>query len=384
VFSQNAAQLYAELTEAEAVAMLRQLLCIDIDKASLSQVSQAVALEYAPSNQSAVSDAVSTVQEIIADDCALAEREPSAVLGPDGESCVGKGFLDQRLEELDARADRDSVIQNAIDGKLEGVESKEVAKTVAYSLADGTGIPDLKKELSANGKSGGGAKTFEAKIGAVFQQGFSDGGLPLLSGGGIARLPGTTKYTGTVGKIDQFDPQFAQFTESHGIYNADQIVFLGDGASWIWNMQKRLFPNAICIIDFYHATEHLNEIVDLLPLFGPGIREKFRQECHRLLKLGDIDKLASLIREKARLSKNKAEEIAKRLAYFTENAAKMRYGLFRAAGLFIGSGVIEAACKTIVGKRMKNAGMHWSKKNAEGVIALRCAINSGEFGAQAA
>ena len=68
------------------------------------------------------------------------------------------------------------------------------------------------------------------------------------------------------------------------------------------------------------------------------------------------------------------------LLYFTENSDKMRYGLFRAAGLFIGSGVIEAACKTIVGKRMKNAGMHWSKKNAEGVIALRCAINSDDFG----
>ncbi len=57
----------------------------------------------------------------------------------------------------------------------------------------------------------------------------------------------------------------------------------------------------------------------------------------------------------------------------------MRYGLFKAAGLFIGSGVIEAACKTIVGKRMKNAGMHWSKKNAQGLIALRCAIYSGNF-----
>ncbi len=96
-----------------------------------------------------------------------------------------------------------------------------------------------------------------------------------------------------------------------------------------------------------------------------------------MLELGEISKLESLIRGKTNPSNE--VEISKRLTYFTDNSDKMRYGLFRAAGLFIGSGVIEAACKTIVGKRMKNAGMHWSKKNAEGVITLRCAIYSGNF-----
>jgi hypothetical protein len=84
-----------------------------------------------------------------------------------------------------------------------------------------------------------------------------------------------------------------------------------------------------------------------------------------------------LLRGKANQSNEKTVE--KKLAYFERNTDRMRYGLFRAVGLFIGSGVMEAACKTIVGKRLKNAGMYWSKKNAKSVIALRCAICSNEF-----
>lgn len=199
----------------------------------------------------------------------------------------------------------------------------------------------------------------------------------MLEKGNIIRQSNTTKYTGTTNKIDMFDPQFAQFVESQGINGADQVVFLGDGATWIWNMQKRQCPNAICIIDFFHATEHLNGTIGELRFHSAEKREEFRAECYRLLELGEIGQLASIINGKANTAN--AEKISDCLSYFTENAEKMRYGLFRAAGLFIGSGVIEAACKTIVGKRMKNTGMHWSKKNAEGMIALRCAINSGEF-----
>jgi len=201
--------------------------------------------------------------------------------------------------------------------------------------------------------------------------------IPILNGGEIYRQPYTTKYIGTVGKIDQFTQKFTEFAKIHGINNHTDVVFMGDGAHWIWNLLNKLCPHAICIIDFYHSTENLNKIVDMLRFHSADKRETFRNECHHLLELGEIGQLEILIKSKTNSSN--AKSIDKSLAYFTDNADKMRYGLFRAAGLFIGSGVIEAACKTIVGKRMKNAGMHWSKKNAEGVIALRCAIYSGEF-----
>jgi hypothetical protein len=309
---------------------------------------------------------------------ALAERAKAAMIevGEVSERGNGTGFLAQRLEALDADPNRDSIIKAAIEGKLEGVESGVPQKSVLYVGNDGTGVPGLANELAPEGKNGGKSKTFEAKIGCTFRQDYSEDGLPILNNGDVKRAEGTTKYIGTTGKIEVFGPMLAMFLMLQGFLDACQIVFLGDGASWIWKLQQLLCPNAICIIDFFHAAENLNKIIDMLKIYGLKL-ETFRKECMRLLELGDITKLASRISEMAPPS-NK-EEIVKKLAYFTENADKMRYGLFRAAGLFIGSGVVEAACKTIVGNRMTNAGMHWSKKNAEGVIALRCAIQSDEY-----
>ena len=364
VFSHNTASLYAELTEKSAAETLERLLGIKIEKATLSNISQSVASKYIMAEQ--------TEGEKQAD-------EQTGSTSADGNAYEPRfGFISDRLHEIDVHPNRDSIIQDAIDGKLIASASSAVKQTVIYALADGTGVPGLKKELSSNGKGEGGAKTFEAKIGSVFQQGFDDDGLPILSNNNIFRLPGTTKYTGTVNKIDQFSPQFTRFAAENGVNgSARQVVFLADGAAWLWKMQERLCPNAICIIDFYHASEHLDEMINKLSFLNPDERQLFRKERRHLLELGEIKKLESQIFSK--VSSENKDDIGKCLAYFTENADKMRYGLFKAAGLFIGSGVIEAACKTIVGKRMKNTGMHWSKKNAEGVIALRCAIYSGTF-----
>ncbi len=368
VFSHNTASLYAELTEKSAVATLERLLGIKIEKATLSNISQSVASKYIMAEQTEGEKQT--------------EEQTGSTSANDGADCNADeprlGFISGRLNEIDVHPNRDSIIQDAINGKLIASAGSAVKQTVIYALADGTGVPGLKKELSSNGKGEGGAKTFEAKIGSVFQQGFDDDGLPILSNNNIFRLPGTTKYTGTVNKIDQFSPQFTRFAEENGVNgSAQQVVFLADGAAWLWKMQERLCPNAICIIDFYHASEHLDAMINKLSFQNPDERQLFGKECRHLLELGDIEKLETQIY--CKVSSENKEYIGKCLAYFTENADKMRYGLFKATGLFIGSGVIEAACKTIVGKRMKNAGMHWSKKNAEGVIALRCAIYSGTF-----
>jgi hypothetical protein len=184
VLSQNAARLYAELTEESAVETLRQLLFIDLEKASLSQIGQAVSSRYAlqPMEAEAYS--------------ALADKQAKAAMIEANEACEsgnGAGFLSQRLEALDGDPDRDAIIEAAIKGKLEGVESDVPAKSVLYVLADGTGVPGRAKELSPEGKNGDKAKTFEAKIGCSFRQEFSEEGLPILDNGDIKRVPDTTK-----------------------------------------------------------------------------------------------------------------------------------------------------------------------------------------------
>jgi len=369
VFSWNAARLYAELTEDDAVSTLNALLGIEIDKKQVAKVAQAVAESYIkPVDTSASEAQISTEgQEGAAED----------IEDQSGASVEAKGFLAEKLRELEARPDRDVIIQAALDGKIDGAEGAQAALSALYMEADGTGVPGLRRELSDKGKDGGKAGTFEAKIGCAFRQGFTENGAPVLDDGSIVRMPNTTKYTGTTGKIGEFRPQFAEFAALNGMLCADQVVFLSDGARWLKNSQLSLCPNAICIVDFYHAAEHLDDIIDTLRFHSPEKRKEFADTCRRLLELGDIEQFAALIRGKTNHSNENTVE--KKLAYFELNADRMRYGLFRAVGLFIGSGVMEAACKTIVGKRLKNAGMHWSKKNANGVIALRCAICSDEF-----
>ena len=370
VFAWNTAQLYAELTGSDAAAAIKAMLGIEIDKTQVAQVALAVAERYVKP----VVDSATSVQM----DAKSSEKAEET----EGSPCANgevEGFLSEKLRELDARTDRDAIIQAAIDGKLEGAECAQITQTALYLESDGTGVPGLRKELSDNGKNGGKAGTFEAKIGCAFRQGFTANGTPVLDGGNIVRMPETTKYTGTTEKIAGFGPLFTDFAIQNGMLTAGQVVFLSDGAVWLRNMQLRLCSNAIFIVDYYHAAEHLDGVIGALRFHSSEKRAEFSGTCQSLLERGDISQLTTLIRGKTNQSNE--ETVEKKLAYFERNADRMRYGLFRAAGIFIGSGVIEAACKTIVGKRLKNAGMHWSKKNANGVIALRCAICSNEYAA---
>ena len=369
VFAWNAARLYAELTEEEAASTLHSLLGIEIDKAQVAKVGQAVAEKYDKTVDTCAAN-MHTGIENLEDAAEETECQPC-------ENVAAVGFIAEKLKELDADPDRDKIIQATMEGNLDGAEGAKPAQVVVYYSSDGTGVPGLRRELSDKGKNGGKAGTFEAKIGCAFQQGFTANNKPVLTGGNIVRIPETTKYTGTTDKIGGFSPQFAEFALQNGMLSASQVVFLSDGATWLRKMQMRLCPTAISIVDFYHATEHLDDVIKILRFHNQSKRKEFADTCHKLLECGDIGQLISLIRGKA--NKSNKEKVDKKLAYFEHNVDRMRYGLFRAAGLFIGSGVIEAACKTIVGKRLKNAGMHWSKDNAKGVISLRCAICSNEF-----
>ena len=371
VFAWNTARLYANVTEDEAMSILKAMLGIEIDKTQIAQVAQAVAENYVKPVDTGAPEAPTDIEG--------PEETAKSMEDQSSTNVVAEGFLAEKLRELDAKPDRDTIIKAAIDGKLDGAEGGQATMTALYLLGDGTGVPGLRRELSDKGKEGGKAGTFEAKIGCAFRQGFTANGAPVLDGGNIVRIAETTKYTGTTEKIDGFCHQFTEFAIQNGMLNASQIVFLSDGALWLRNMQTRLCPTAIFIVDFYHAAEHLDEVINALRFHSPEKRVEFAGICRGLLELGDIGQLTTLIRGKTNNSNEKT--IEKKLAYFERNADRMRYGLFRAAGLFIGSGVMEAACKTVVGKRLKNAGMHWSKKNAKGLIALRCAICSNEYSA---
>jgi len=362
-FGAMAAHLYAMMTEDEVLITLKELCGVEIEKASLARLVQTVGEPYLTKQTGSQS---------------LADSLPTPGARP-------LGILERRINEIDESPDRDKIVQDALNGKIDGSGSSgSPGLTIVYGTSDGTGVPGLKRELSEHGKNGGRAKTFEAKVGVAFKQGFDENGLPALDKSrNIYRIPGTTQYTATIEKVAPFARQMTEFLVSNGVGNAPQAVFLSDGAIWLSHLPERVFPPHVpllMIIDKYHAIEHLNELVDKLYFYKADPREKFRTEARALLDIGNIPEMVALIKDKASsLKPARREKVDKGLEYFTKNAEKMRYGLFQAVGLFVGSGVVEAACKTVVGKRLKNAGMHWSKKGASIAIALRCAIMSGHF-----
>ncbi len=360
-FAHILVELVAEMPEKRAVEILDLVSEFKLGIASIPDIVASIGDKYLPKMDADSDIAVSA--EVI----------------PQQE----KDFVRKKIEEIESNPDRDEIIKAAVEksGNPDiGITKSNVAEnTVFYVSCDGTGVPGIRKELEGKkGKqSDGSAKTFEAKIGVSFKQDFDGNGNPLLINGGIFRRSDSNKYTGTVEKVNEFGPMLYNFSVRNGIYQAGQIAFLGDGAAWIWNLQKKYFPDAIPIVDMFHAIENLNIIIDKLRFNKADIREEFRDRCRKLLSLGEIDGLDALIMSKTTKS-NKAF-IDKKFEYFRKNKERMQYGLFTAAGLFVGSGVVEAACKTIVCSRLKRAGAHWSKKGAANIIAIRCAIMSKEF-----
>jgi hypothetical protein len=244
-----------------------------------------------------------------------------------------------------------------------------------YLTIDGTGVPVVPHETAGRpGQGGTGlAKTREVKLGCVFTQARLD------AKGRPVRDAASTTYVGAIEPAEAFGQRLYAEAVRRGVQRAAQVIVLGDGAVWIWGIAEEHFPGAIQIVDLYHAREHLAELGKLL--YGPGSAEAKRWTAARGedLDAGEVERLlVSLGRLRPR-GEEAQEAVRKAQSYFETNAARMRYAQFRRQGLFVGSGVVEAGCKTIVGLRLKQSGMRWTVRGANAIIALRCAELSGRW-----
>jgi hypothetical protein len=246
-----------------------------------------------------------------------------------------------------------------------------------YVQMDGTQVFVVKSETEGRaGRTPGlPARTRECKLGCVFTQtGIDDQGRPL-------RDEGSTTYVGAIETAEDFGLRIYTEAYHRGWDRATVRVVMGDGSHWIWNLADRHFPGAIQIVDLYHARQHL---WDLARLLFPGDEAAQRRWIKRKLywlENGKIEKLVSTLRKLA--NSNTAPELAKAIRieaeYFDSNRERMRYPSFRKLNLFVGSGVIEAGCKTVIGSRLKQSGMFWTVKGANAIIALRCCCVSRKF-----
>jgi hypothetical protein len=248
---------------------------------------------------------------------------------------------------------------------------------ILYIEYDGTGVPIRKKELTGvKGKqTDGSAKTREMKTGCIFTQSGVDGdGEPI-------RDPDSATYFSQIDKVDEFGRLLYSEAVKRGVDYAGRVVVIGDGAKWIWNIADDKFPSATQIVDLYHAKEHIGKLLRDFREFqsDPKLMTQKREQLYSTLESGDISSLTSEFGRLNAVTDFQRERVRVESAFFENNAHRMKYSRFKERGLFVGSGVIEAACKNVIGKRIKQSGMFWSVDGANQIAALRCAVLSGEF-----
>jgi hypothetical protein len=265
------------------------------------------------------------------------------------------------------------------DEKEHVVTSQPVAKTM-YVGMDGSGTPMRPEELKGiRGKQPDGtAKTRETKLVSIWSaEGRTADGTP-------ERDPGSISYSAAIESAAIHDTatgasEFAERVRREalrrGLYQAQRQVVLGDGAPWIWKLANELFPDAIQIVDRYHVKEHLAKTATAI--FGPEsvTGKEWRDARFQELDEGKLNKLIDAIR----IHSAKNENARRCIEYIQTNAERMRYHQFREMGLCTSTGVLEAGCKIVVGKRLKQAGMRWTKRGANAILALRCYKLSGRL-----
>jgi hypothetical protein len=286
---------------------------------------------------------------------------------------------------LDARQVQRSAealgVEIADDEKLQNQPLEETPlPSTLYLGIDGTGIPMRPSELKgrAGKQPDGTAKTREVKLCTVWSAEARD------AQDRPVRDEGSVTYTAAIESAATADTEQvpSAFTQRvlreasrRRFTQAECTVVLGDGAAWIWNIARELFPRAHQIVDRFHVQQHLSDVSKAL--YGNDSKQArdWAQRRHEELDSGRLPDLLRALRRHA----DGSEEARKCFQYIHRNRERMKYPAFEAIGLCTSTGVVEAGCKVAIGTRLKRAGMHWSTAGANSIIALRCCRLSGRF-----
>ena len=210
----------------------------------------------------------------------------------------------------------------------------------------------------------------EVKTGTIFEAEPDEDGLDRA---------GAQHYVSAQESAERFGERLYAAAAECGVGRAKETVVIGDGAEWIWNLADHHYPGATQIVDYWHACQHIHDLAKAL--YGEASPQGLRwarERCESLKAHGTTPLLRALKRRRPKTDEH-ADAISATLRYFTNHARRMRYHHFRERGLMIGSGPVEAACKNVVGHRLKRAGMQWSRKGAHHVLALRCLVLNKQY-----
>ena len=303
----------------------------------------------------------------------------------DIEELAGVHVTAKEVERIAENLGKDAeIFLRDNQGRKEERESDKAIKVI-YIEIDGTGVPMVRRETEGRQGKGvdGEAKTREAKLGSIFTQTEVDKeGYPI-------RDELSTKYNGGIETAEEFGKRMNQEAMIRGVERAARVCVLGDGAAWIWNIAEEYFPGTTQIIDEYHAREHYwknaKRVLNVARLFFGKDEKRLRgwtEKRKRELDDGEVEKVIKSIKRLNPSTDEQRGVCRQEIGYFENNKHRMRYDQYRRECLFVGSGVIEAGCRSVIGQRLKLSGMstgsfgHWTVDGANSIIALRCILMS--------
>ena len=264
--------------------------------------------------------------------------------------------------------------------EIERVDVESDTAATKCLAMDGTGVPMRKAETAGRrGKQpDGGARTREMKLVSVWTaQTLDKKGRPVPDPMSVTHNAAieTAHAADRDREVSPFAQRVQREADRRGFYDAELQVVLGDGARWIWNLCSELFPDAVQIVDIYHAKEKLWDVAKAVYGDGTELTAQWAKARKTQLRAGDIEALLKVL-DGLSGAHPQAKEAA---GYFRNNIERMRYGEFRRRKLCVSSAVVESGCKNVIGTRLKRGGMHWSVAGANAIVALRCCVLSRRF-----
>ena len=232
---------------------------------------------------------------------------------------------------------------------------------------DGTGVPMAAREVEgvAGKQADGTAKTREAKA-VVCRE------VDSLDPKAVSVRIDSAQAVNGVSRTSEFAVRLEQFLHRNGVLAAEEVAVLSDGAPWIRTVCEEILPGrkTTFILDLCHALEYAAAAVQAAEP-DEGRREAWMDWIRKQLDAGRVDLVIADLKPYRRF-----EAVAACIRYYEANMDRMRYDLYRRRGLPVGSGIVESACKRIVGSRLKGAGRHWSKAGANAVLATGCCLEN--------
>lgn len=297
-----------------------------------------------------------------------AAQQPYGAASRDLEAYGGIQVDERQIQRVVQR------IAPAIEPWLAGLPESDQSVPVLYVSCDGTGTPMRRDQLvGRKGKQpDGSAKTREVKLGAIFTQHRSD------ADGHPVRDHQSTSYIASYAPSAEFSLLLRAEARRRGVGAAAQVIFLSDGAAWAEDLAEQCFSGSVSILDFYHASQRLHQLSTALG--GPEAQKRIGRWKRLLL----TDRILTVIAEGRKLQSQGSEDpdsVEEHLGFLERHQQRMRYQTYRKRGWFVGSGVVEAGCKNVVGKRLKQSGMFWSEPGATCVLHFRTLLLSGRFDA---